>query len=60
MEKGLEERLNDKLVSSQLIFEGMIIKVQVDTVELPDGKTAKEVVKHPGTVVILPLTARVK
>ena len=57
MEKGLEDRLKEKLVSSQEIFQGRIIKVQVDTVELPDGKTAKrEVVKHPGAVVILPLT----
>ena len=61
MEKGLEDRLKEKLVSSQEIFQGRIIKVQVDTVELPDGKTAKrEVVKHPGAVVILPLTNEVK
>ncbi|MFY9140799.1 MAG: NUDIX hydrolase [Thermacetogeniaceae bacterium] len=57
MEKGLEGRLKEKLVSSEEVFQGRIIKVQVDTVELPDGKTAKrEVVKHPGAVVILPLT----
>ncbi|HHY40320.1 MAG TPA: NUDIX hydrolase, partial [Syntrophaceticus sp.] len=57
MEKGLEGRLKEKLVSSQEIFQGRIIKVQLDTVELPNGKIAKrEVVKHPGAVVILPLT----
>jgi ADP-ribose pyrophosphatase len=57
MEKDLEARLKEKLVLSQEIFQGRIINVQVDTVELPDGKTAqREVVRHPGAVVIVPLT----
>lgn len=57
MEKTLEARLKEEFVSSQEIFKGKVIKVQVDTVRLPDGNTAKrEVVKHPGAVVVLPLT----
>ncbi len=57
MEETLEARLKEELVSTEEIFQGKIIKVQVDTVQLPDGKVAKrEVVRHPGAVVILPLT----
>ena len=57
MEEKLDSRLKEEFVSSKEIFKGKIIGVQVDTVRLPDGKTAKrEVVKHPGAVVILPLT----
>jgi ADP-ribose pyrophosphatase len=57
MEKNLDARLKEEYVSSEEIFKGKIIGVQVDTVRLPDGKTARrEVVKHPGAVVILPLT----
>lgn len=57
MEERLDSRLKEELVSSQEIFKGKIIRVQVDTVRLPDGNSAKrEVVRHPGAVVILPLT----
>lgn len=57
MEERLDSRLKEELVSSQEIFKGKIIRVQVDTVRLPDGNNAKrEVVRHPGAVVILPLT----
>jgi ADP-ribose pyrophosphatase len=57
MEKAVEARLKEKLISTQEIFKGRIIDVQVDTVCLPDGNTAqREVVKHPGAVVVLPLT----
>ena len=57
MEKTVEARLKEELFSTQEIFKGRIIDVQLDTVRLPDGKTAtREVVKHPGAVVILPLT----
>jgi ADP-ribose pyrophosphatase len=57
MEKTVEARLKEELFSTQEIFKGRIIDVQLDTVRLPDGKTAtREVVKHPGAVVVLPLT----
>lgn len=50
-------RLEEKTLSTEPIFEGKIIKVQVDEVELPDGKRSKrEIVKHPGAVAILPIT----
>ena len=44
--------LMEKMVSSQTIFEGRIIKVTLDQARLPDGKLAsREVVYHPGGVV---------
>ncbi|WP_342414723.1 NUDIX hydrolase [Paenibacillus sp. FSL R10-2782] len=48
--------LEEKTVSTQPIFEGKVISLQVDTVELPDGSTGKrEIVKHPGAVAVLAL-----
>lgn len=50
-------RLEEKTISSEPIFSGKIITLQVDEVELPNGRTSKrEIVKHPGAVAILPLT----
>lgn len=41
-------------VSSQSIFQGKIISLQVDTVKLPDGSEAtREIVRHPGAVAVL-------
>lgn len=59
MIKMPEARFKEEFVSSEEIFKGKILSVQVDTVRLSDGKAAKrEVVKHPGAVVILPLTEK--
>lgn len=49
---------NDKLiettVSTEQIFNGKVISLQIDTVKLPDGTTAtREIVKHPGAVAVL-------
>lgn len=50
-------RLEEKTIRSTPIFDGHIIQVQVDEVELPNGKRAnRELVKHPGAVSILALT----
>ena len=39
------------------VFEGRIFKVQVETIALPKGGELKaEVVRHPGSVVLLPIT----
>ncbi len=44
-------------MDSQLIFSGRVVKLKVDQVRLPDGKTSsREVVVHPGAVAILPIT----
>jgi ADP-ribose pyrophosphatase len=50
-------RLEEKTLKSQQIFSGRVISLQVDEVELPNGKTSnREIVKHPGAVAILPIT----
>ncbi|AOH55599.1 ADP-ribose pyrophosphatase [Peribacillus muralis] len=52
------KKFEEKTLSSEKIFTGRVISLQVDEVELPDGKTSKrEIVKHPGAVAIIALTA---
>ncbi len=51
-------KFEEKTIHSQEIFNGKIIKLQVDEVKLPNGKMAKrEIVKHPGAVGIIPITS---
>lgn len=46
----------EKTLSTKPIFEGRMISLQVDTVELPGGGTAtREIVKHPGAAAVLAL-----
>lgn len=48
--------LTERMVSSQTIFEGKIVRVTVDEARLPSGRLAtREVVYHPGGVAILAL-----
>ena len=48
--------LFEKTVSAQPIFNGRVLKVHLDQVELPNGATAsREIVDHPGGVAILAL-----
>ena len=47
----------EKTLSSETLYEGKIIELRVDEVELPDGKKSKrELVKHPGAVAIIAIT----
>lgn len=47
----------EKTLSSQSIYKGNLIDFAVETVQLPNGKTAKrELVKHPGAVAIMAIT----
>ncbi len=49
--------LTEKKLNSKEIFSGKIVKLTLDSVELPDGTTAeREVVRHPAGVVVAPLT----
>lgn len=49
--------LEEKTVSSRLIFDGKVVHLYKDTVCLPDGaESVREYVKHIGAVCILPLT----
>src|SRR5450830_99098 len=52
----MDTHLKESKVDGELVYEGHFLKVQRDTIRLPDGKHAlREHIKHPGAVVILPL-----
>ena len=47
----------EKTINSQLIFDGRVVKLYKDKIELPSGiQSFREVVNHNGGVVILALT----
>lgn len=46
----------EEVVDTTEIFSGKIVKLRVDTVRLPDGRTSKrEIVDHHGAVCIVPV-----
>jgi ADP-ribose pyrophosphatase len=46
----------EKTLSSKYIYKGRVIKLRVDTVITADGRrTTREIVEHPGAVVVVPL-----
>jgi ADP-ribose pyrophosphatase len=45
--------MEERTVNSRRVFDGRLISVRVDEVELADGRrTRREIVEHPGAVVI--------
>lgn len=47
------------VVASRIVYKGRVITVRVDEVRLPDGQSVtREVVDHPGAVVIAALDSR--
>ncbi len=49
--------LTEKTLRSELIFDGRVVHLYRDEVELPDGSTSiREYIKHVGAVCVLPLT----
>ena len=55
------KHLLEKTIAKETVYKGKIIQVDVDTVELPNGKTSKrEIVHHQGAVGILAVTADLK
>lgn len=49
--------LTEKTLSEECLYDGKIIRVRRDSVELSNGHTSmREVVEHPGGVCVLPLT----
>jgi ADP-ribose pyrophosphatase len=49
--------LTEKFLESKVVFDGKLLKVYCDTVELPNGKEAtREFIKHPGAVAVVPVT----
>lgn len=52
----MDQHLKETRIESALAYDGSFLKVQHDIVALPDGKlTAREYIRHPGAVVVLPL-----
>ncbi|MFC4078172.1 NUDIX hydrolase [Salinithrix halophila] len=50
-------RLKEQTIRSETIFEGRVIRVQLDEVRLPNGKTStRELVKHTGAVSVMAVT----
>jgi ADP-ribose pyrophosphatase len=56
MAKPAEGRETSKILSSETIYDGPIFGVRRDQVLEPGGlRTTREVITHPGSVVVLPL-----
>jgi ADP-ribose pyrophosphatase len=52
----MDEHLKETLISSELVYDGKLLKVRKDRVRLPDGgESTREYFRHPGAVVIIPL-----
>ncbi|MCE3264997.1 MAG: ADP-ribose pyrophosphatase [Pseudoduganella sp.] len=52
----MDKHLKETRIDGGIAYDGGFLKVHRDTVSLPDGKhTAREYIKHPGAVVILPV-----
>jgi ADP-ribose pyrophosphatase len=48
--------MQEKILHTQPIFDGRVVKLSVHDIELPDGTRSKrEMVKHPGAVAIVAL-----
>ncbi len=53
-----DPHLTETVVSTECVFDGMLLHVRRDRVRLPDGRLAtREYVVHPGAVLIVPVLA---
>lgn len=51
------DHLLEKTIKREVLFEGKVIDLHIEEVELPNGHTSRrELIKHPGAVAILALT----
>lgn len=49
--------LLEKTIKREVLFEGKVIDLHIEEVELPNGHTSRrELIKHPGAVAILAIT----
>lgn len=49
--------LTEKFIASEKVFEGNLLTVYCDKVELPNGKDAsREFIRHPGAIAVVPVT----
>lgn len=54
-------KYEEKTISGETLYEGKVIALRVEEVELPDGNRAKrELIKHPGAVAVIAITAEGK
>lgn len=52
----MDLHLKEVRVDGEVAYEGQFLKLQRDTVRLPDGKTSqREYIRHPGAVVVMPV-----
>lgn len=52
----MDKKFEEVTISSETIYEGRVISLQVDLVRLPNGmETKREIVRHPGAVAVLAL-----
>lgn len=57
MSEGETKDFTEHTVDSRTVFQGDLLQVLKDSVRLPDGRlSAREYVRHPGAVMMLPLT----
>ena len=57
IEKNEFSQLAERQIGSEEIFDGVIMHVFRDKVELPDGSTSsREVIRHIGAVCVIPVT----
>lgn len=55
-EEETDMHLDEKTLSGEQKFDGKVVKLFVDQVELEDGsKAIREVIKHPGGVCVVPI-----
>src|SRR5690606_38673542 len=53
----LMKKFEEKTISTKRIYEGKVINLKVDDVELPNGHQSKrELLEHPGAVALVALT----
>lgn len=53
---NMNEDLEEKMIGSHRIFDGQLLKVLRDTVQLPNGKEAvREWIDHPGAAAVVPI-----
>jgi ADP-ribose pyrophosphatase len=52
----MDSHLREVKIAGEVVFSGDFLEIQRDSIKLPDGKiSAREYIRHPGAVVILPL-----
>lgn len=49
---------NEKTISKEQVFDGKLLHLERQEVELPNGKTSiREIIRHPGAVAMIPFTS---